>query len=138
VPAGQAKGADGRSVNGFLQLAAVKDPGFAEKFRSEVTSGDPYQVQQGLRRLDSMSRDVAKDVAEKRTSVSPSSSAGWFFTNDTVAVDAVAVQHWSFATTGSVAAEAAAVVVIVLSVSPENQNLTTDKAVAALSTGLAG
>ncbi|MFI1165008.1 hypothetical protein ACH4UM_15655 [Streptomyces sp. NPDC020801] len=77
-------------------------------------------------------------MAEKRTSVNPASSAGWFFTNDTVAVDAVAVQHWSFATTGSVAAEAVGVVVVVLTVSPEHQNLTTDKAVAALSTGLAG
>lgn len=138
VPAGQAKGADSKSVAAFLQLAAAKDSGFAEKFRSEVTSGDPYQVQNGLKRLESMSRDVARDVAEKRTSVNPASSAGWFFTNDTVAVDAVAVQHWSFATTGAVAAEAVGVVVVVLTVSPEHQNLTTDKAVAALSTGLAG
>ncbi|MFF8531921.1 hypothetical protein ACF07B_08035 [Streptomyces sp. NPDC015532] len=138
IPANQAKGVNNKAVAGFLQLASVKDPGFAEKFHSDVTSGDPYKVQKGLQLLDRMSRDVASDVAEKRTAISPASSAGWFFTNDTVAVDAVAVQHWSFATTGAVAAEAAAVVVIVLAVSPEHQNLTTDKAVAALSTGLAG
>ncbi|WP_241827004.1 hypothetical protein [Streptomyces graminilatus] len=58
-------GATPRDVEVFLALATLKEPGFAEKFRADVTSGDPFRVRNGLKRLDTMSVAIHKDVTEK-------------------------------------------------------------------------
>ncbi|QFQ97530.1 hypothetical protein F9278_16385 [Streptomyces phaeolivaceus] len=64
VPKGQAVGANASAVAAFLELASLKEPAFAEEFRAEVTSGDPYRVRKGLERLDTMSRTLAQEAVE--------------------------------------------------------------------------
>ncbi|MFM9693538.1 hypothetical protein [Streptomyces europaeiscabiei] len=57
-------GATSRNVEVFLALATLKEPGFADKFRADVTSGDPYRVREGLERLDTMATAAQKAGTE--------------------------------------------------------------------------
>lgn len=59
---GEVVGATPREVEVFLALASLRKSGFAEKFRADVTSGDPYRVRNGLERLDAMGVAVHKQV----------------------------------------------------------------------------
>ncbi|WP_327345649.1 hypothetical protein [Streptomyces europaeiscabiei] len=61
---GKVVGATPREVEVFLALASLRKSGFAEKFRADVTSGDPYRVRDGLERLDAMGVAVHKQVTE--------------------------------------------------------------------------
>ncbi|SHI12379.1 hypothetical protein [Streptomyces sp. 3214.6] len=61
---GKVVGATPREVEVFLALASLKESGFAEKFRADVTSGDPFRVRDGLKRLDAMGVAVHKEVTK--------------------------------------------------------------------------
>ncbi|WP_327345652.1 hypothetical protein [Streptomyces europaeiscabiei] len=61
---GEVVGATPREVEVFLALATLKESGFAEEFRADVTSGDPYRVRDGLERLDTMAATIGKEVTE--------------------------------------------------------------------------
>jgi hypothetical protein len=61
---GKLVGATPRDVEVFLALASLQEPGFTEKFRADVTSGDPFRVRGGLERLDTMSVALRKEVAK--------------------------------------------------------------------------
>ncbi|EMF56710.1 MULTISPECIES: hypothetical protein [Streptomyces] len=60
----EAVGATPRDVEVFLALASLKESGFAEEFRADVTSGDPYRVRNGLERLDTMSVTIHQAVTK--------------------------------------------------------------------------
>ncbi|MDX2546769.1 hypothetical protein ACOT81_27910 [Streptomyces sp. WI04-05B] len=61
---GKVVGATPRDVEVFLALASLRKAGFAEKFRADVTSGDPFRVRDALERLDAMGVAVHKDGLE--------------------------------------------------------------------------
>ncbi|MDW8806188.1 hypothetical protein P1P68_15690 [Streptomyces scabiei] len=144
VPKGQAVGANEKAVSAFVELASLKEPKFAEEFRADITSGDPYRVRMGLGRLDKMSRIIATEQQDLGAGV------GSFIVNDSVfinnsslvndrnlskisAVDVVAV-----AAHVAVAVEAIAAAVVVADFKAGSSGLTTEMAVATVTKSLAG
>ncbi|MDX2546772.1 hypothetical protein ACOT81_27925 [Streptomyces sp. WI04-05B] len=140
--AGKVVGATPREVEVFLALATLKESGFAEEFRADVTSGDPYRVRDGLERLDTMAATLRKEVTETGT------GSGALFGTGKSTDAGVGAGTISFVTTNKVAVVNVAVVAnLAIAVtkllfradSEEGESgLTTEKAVAIVTKLLAG
>ncbi|WP_231976424.1 hypothetical protein [Streptomyces sp. 3214.6] len=139
---GKVVGATPRDVEVFLALATLKESGFAEEFRADVTSGDPFRVRDGLERLDTMAATIGKEVTEtgtgsgavivtgKNTSAAVGANTISFVTTNKVAVvNVVAVANVAIAVTKLVFREG---------FEEGKSGLTTEKAVAIVTKLLAG
>ncbi|QFQ97533.1 hypothetical protein F9278_16400 [Streptomyces phaeolivaceus] len=148
VPKGQAVGANESAVAAFVKLASLKEPAFAEEFRAEVTSGDPYRVRKGLERLDTMSRTIAQEVAEGQGDLG--SGSGSFIVNHSVLIknstlvndrDLAKVQVVDVVAAAAdvaVVVEVIAAAVVAADFEAGSSGLTTEQAVAMVTKALAG